>query len=98
MTHTGDQPELLMCIVSFSAPIILGMDGPQISVSMMPIVLSGFSANACASRLVNVDSGTPRVSQMPVGLGNGLHWAGRTANTSFATQDQYPMLHARQAL
>ena len=66
MTHTGDQPELLMCIVSFSAPIILGMEGPQISVSMIPMVLSGFRANAWASRLVNVDSGKPQSQPVPV--------------------------------
>ena len=36
--------------------IILGMEGPHMSVSMIPTVLSGFSAKAWASMLVKVDS------------------------------------------
>src|SRR6478735_11138671 len=59
MTQIGDQPVPLTCTVSPSTPIILGILGPQISVSMIPTVLSGFVAKACANRDVNVLFPTP---------------------------------------
>jgi hypothetical protein len=58
-TQTGLHPALLTCIVSVSTPIILGIDGPQISVSMIPTVESGFAAKACESSDDNVDFPTP---------------------------------------
>lgn len=59
-TQTGDQPVLLMWIVSSGAtPIMRGILGPQISVSMMPMVLVWSEAKAWASMVVKVDLPTP---------------------------------------
>ncbi|EZG03341.1 hypothetical protein H106_06825 [Trichophyton rubrum CBS 735.88] len=58
-TQTGFQPSALTWIVSASTSIILGMEGPQMSASMMPTVDCGFEANACASRAEKVDLPTP---------------------------------------
>ena len=58
-TQTGLQPALLTWIVSVSTPIILGIEGPQMSVSIMPTVESGFAAKACESNDENVDLPTP---------------------------------------
>src|SRR3569833_3311983 len=59
MTQHGDQPVDVTCMVSDSTPIILGMLGPQMSVSMMPMVRSGSVAKACDSSAVRLDLHTP---------------------------------------
>jgi hypothetical protein len=58
-THTGLHPALLTWMVSVSTPIILGIEGPHISVSIIPTVEFGFAANACESSDENVDFPTP---------------------------------------
>lgn len=59
LTQTGLQPALLTWIVSCSTPIILGMLGPQMSVSIIPTMESALEAKACASMVVKVDLPTP---------------------------------------
>src|SRR5690349_2127530 len=58
-THTGSHPSPLTCIVSSSTPNILGMLGPQISVSMSPLVREGFDAKAKERSVLKVDLPTP---------------------------------------
>ena len=60
VTQTGDQPWLEMWMVSCSTPIIFGMLGPQMSVSIMPTAVGeGEEEKAWARRVVNVDFPTP---------------------------------------
>jgi hypothetical protein len=59
LTHTGSQPSAVTWIVSSSTPIIFGIDGPQMSVSIRPTVEEGFDAKPCESIVLNVLFPTP---------------------------------------
>lgn len=58
-TQTGDHPSLLQCTSYFSKLSILGIEGPQISISRSPTLISSSNANERAIYVDIVDFPTP---------------------------------------
>ena len=57
--YTGDQPEEEAWICSEAIPRMVGMEGPQMSTSMIPVWQASSAANAQASWAQKVDLPTP---------------------------------------